>query len=398
MKNIYPLLLLFYVICLSCCANKTVTQENPTDENLTRAEQTLEALYKNYAVPGSNLLRETFPFDDAHQATYLASDEATNILNQYSYLWPFSGTFSAVNALLETTGDQKYREILDKNVLTGLEEYFDTQREPPAYSSYINGAPISDRFYDDNVWLGIDFTDTYRMTGDAKYLDKAKLIWQFIESGTDDLLGGGIYWCEQRKESKNTCSNAPGAVYALKLFMATSDSTYFQKGKDLYNWTKENLQDSEDKLFFDNIRLDGSVDKRKYAYNSGQMLQAAVLLHKLTEEKGYLDEANEIAASCAKHFFTDHTNSDGQSFKLIKNGDIWFTAVMLRGFTELYSVDTNPFYIDLFKTSLEYSWHHMRDENGLYNTDWSGQKKDDKKWLLTQAAFVEMQARLAAIK
>ena len=48
-------------------------------------------------------------------------------------------------------------------------------------------------------------------------------------------MGGGIYWCEQKKESKNTCSNAPGSVLALKLFKATNDSSYFEKGKKLYD-------------------------------------------------------------------------------------------------------------------------------------------------------------------
>ncbi len=67
------------------------------------------------------------------------------------------------------------------------------------------------------------------LTKEPKYLQKAQLIWKFIESGTDDNLGGGIYWCEQRKESKNTCSNAPGSVFALKLFEATKDSAYFVK-------------------------------------------------------------------------------------------------------------------------------------------------------------------------
>ena len=106
-----------------------------------------------------------------------------------------------------------------------MEEYFDTRREPFAYSSYISNQPLSDRFYDDNVWLGIDFTDSYRMTKKQAYLEKAELIWEFILSGKDEVLGGGIYWCEQKKESKNTCSNAPGAVFALKLFQATQDST-----------------------------------------------------------------------------------------------------------------------------------------------------------------------------
>lgn len=378
------------------CNQKTAVEFSTAGKDLERAQQTLDALYANYSVTGTQLLRETYPFDDSYKATYLASEEQNTIPNEYSYLWPFSGTFSAVNALLEATDDNKYRQLLDEKVLVGLEEYFDTTRTPAAYSSYINTAPTSDRFYDDNIWLGIDFVDTYCLTGKIKYLEKSKLIWQFIESGTDDKLGGGIYWCEQKKESKNTCSNAPGSVYALKLFKATGDSIYFHQGKELYEWTKSNLQDPEDNLYFDNIRLDGTIDKHKYAYNSGQMLQAAVLLHKLTRESSYLEDAKAIAASCSNYFFVDHTNTKGENLRLIRNGDIWFTAVMLRGFAELYTVDKDPVYIDLFSKSLDYGWESMRDDKGLYNTDWSGKKKDEKKWLLTQAAFVEMQARIAA--
>lgn len=381
----------------SGCKGKSPEPEKDSSANLNleRASQTLDSLYAHYAVEGRSLLRETYPFDDQHKATYLASEEQTDAPNAYSYLWPFSGTFSAVNSLFETTKDADYKKILDDKVLIGLEEYFDTKRQPAAYSSYINEAPASDRFYDDNVWLGIDFTDTYMLTNETKYLEKAKLIWEFIQSGTDDKLGGGIYWCEQKKESKNTCSNAPGSVYALKLFIATGDSSYFQQGLTLYNWTKEKLQDTEDHLFFDNIRLDGSIAEPKYAYNSGQMLQAAAILYKLTEKEEYLTEAQAIAKGCASYFFVDFTRNGGENFRLIKNGDIWFTAVMLRGFVELYSIDKDRTYLDLFNSNLDHAWNTMREENGLFNTDWTGIKKDDKKWLLTQAAMVEMYARLA---
>lgn len=76
------------------------------------------------------------------------------------------------------------------------------------------------------------------MTGKQAYLEKAKLIWKFILSGKDDVLGGGVYWCEQKKESKNTCSNAPGAVFALKLFQATQDDAYLKKEKSYTNGLK----------------------------------------------------------------------------------------------------------------------------------------------------------------
>ena len=286
---------------------------------------------------------------------------------------------------------------MENKVLPGLEEYFDTRREPCAYSSYISSQPLSDRFYDDNVWLGIDFTDSYRMTEKQAYLEKAKLIWKFILSGKDDVLGGGIYWCEQKKESKNTCSNAPGAVFALKLFQATQDDAYLKEGKELYEWTKKNLEDSKDHLYFDNISLNKKIGRAKFAYNSGQMMQAAALLYQITKQKSYLEDAQNIAEGCHKHFFTQFTSPDGQTFQLLKKGNIWFTAVMLRGFIELYQIDHNKTYLTDFQKSLDYAWHHARDERGLFQTDWSGTDKNEKKWLLTQAAFIEMYGRLGGI-
>jgi len=364
--------------------------------NIQKARLTLDSLYQNYSAPNTCLLRENYPFDDSYTATYLASQEQANLPNQYSYLWPYSGTFSAVNALFEATGDKEYQKLLDTKVLPGLQEYFDDKRDPPAYASYINSAPESDRFYDDNVWLGIDFTDTYMLTKEQKYLDKAKMIWTFITSGIDDNLDGGIYWCEQKKESKNTCSNAPGSVYALKLFEATKDSSYFFQGKALYEWTKKHLLDSSDYLYYDNIRLDGKIGEAKFPYNSGQMMQSASLLYKHTKDKAYLTDARNTAKSSYNYFFTDFT-SDGEQFRLLKKNDIWFIAVMLRGFIELYHQDKDRIYLDAFQKNMDYAWSNMRDDNGLFNTDWFGRQKDDKKWLLTQAAMVEMYARLATI-
>ena len=46
---------------------------------------------------------------------------------------------------------------------------------------------------------------------------------------------------------------------------------------------------------------------------------------------------------------------------------------------------------------MDYAWNNMREGNGLFNTDWSGKQKDEKKWLLTQAAMVEMYGKLASI-
>jgi uncharacterized protein YyaL (SSP411 family) len=127
------------------------------------------------------------------------------------------------------------------------------------------------------------------------------------------------------------------------------------------------------------------------------MMQSAALLYKLTKDSVYLVEAQNIAKACHNYFFTNFNDKNGESFRLLKKGDVWFTAVMLRGFIELYHLDNDRTYIDTFSKNLEYVWHNSRDERGLFNVDFSGQNIDDKKWLLTQAAMVEMYARISEL-
>ncbi len=384
--------LLLVLITTGCGAARKVELSN-----IAKAQSTLDSVYRYYSVQNTTLLRETFPFNSDYAATYLDNQDQAKP-NPYSFLWPYSGSLSAVSAIMMHKKTKGVESYLTAKVLPGLAHYFDTTRSPFAYASYINDAPPSDRFYDDNVWLGIDFTELYLHTSKAEYLEKAKLIWKFIESGTDEKLGGGIYWCEQSKKSKNTCSNAPGAVYALKLFEATKDSSYFKQGKALYEWIKNTLQDKNDYLYFDNIGLNGRIQKRKYAYNSGQMLQAAALLYKLTDKKEYLVDAQNIAQSAHNYFFEDFSAADGSKMKILKKGDIWFTAIMFRGFVELYHLDKNKTYLQDFDKNLNFAWKNMREQNGLFNSDWSGQTKDKSKWLLTQFAMAEMYARMPELK
>lgn len=385
--------LIFHASCLAAltatvCSCNSGTEKN---EELARAEATMTAVYSHYSVPENFLLRENWPSDQDYRAGYLASEAQGS--NPYSYLWPFSGSLSATVAIMESA--PAYADTLTGRVLPGLEEYLDTLRTPAAYSSYISSAPASDRFYDDNIWLGIDFTDLYRLTGDRKYLDKAEMIWKFIESGTDNVLGGGIYWCEQKKHSKNTCSNAPGAVYALKLHLATGEQSYLDKGKALYDWTFKTLRDTTDNLYFDNISLDGKIAEWKFAYNSGQMIQAGALLYTITGDTEYLEQAQATAAACYGYFFEDFTAPDGRQVRILKPGNTWFHAVMVRGLAELCRIDGNHLYMDAVRASADTAWKYSRTEEGLFNDDMSGRKQDDRHWLLTQWAMTEIHARLA---
>ena len=396
------------LLCLLACALAVTgckTQKEPAvadNAMLVRSTQTLDSLYAHYSAPGTCLLRENYPSDvEGYTATYLASEEQKNRPNLYSYLWPYSGTFSAVNALMEATKDNKkdfgnYQKLLDEKVLPGLAEYFDTRRMPKAYASYIKDAPLSDRFYDDNVWLGIDFTDVYLMTSQENYLQSAKLIWKFIESGMDDCLGGGIYWCEQKKESKNTCSNAPATVLCMKLFKLTKDAKYLEQAKKTYQWTRDNLCDPSDFVYWDNKNLQGKVDPAKYTYNSGQMIQAGVLLYQATGEKRYLKEAQQTAEGSCRFFLKVQPIAIGE-MKFFP-GTPWFNVILFRGLKALYLVDRNEAYIKTMIENADYAWNYTRDENGLFSNDWSGHREEQFKSLLENACMIELFAEISELQ
>ena len=384
-----------FCIIVSLLAINMVTFARVKNKYLTVAEQTLQLIDSLYSAKEQPLLfNETYPFNPNNVATYTVSQDVIT-KKRVAYLWPTSGVFSGVVALSEQTHDKKYEQLLNSKIIPGLALYFDSVRKPVCYQSYLNSEGKSDRFYDDNVWLVIDFAEAYHTTKNKTYLNQAELIWKFVISGWDEKLDGGIYWCEQNKQSKNTCSNAPSVVAAAKLYETTGKATYLETAEKIYAWTKRNLQDTTDFLYFDNLNLQGKTDKRKFAYNSGQMLQGASLLYKITKNKTYLTDAQDIAKS-ALAFFSKNIRRDGVEYRVFHNSDPWFITVMMRGYFDLYNADKNAQYIQHIKSNMDYIIKYARYENGLFYKDWTGEKTEKYKWLLNQACIVEMSTKLSA--
>jgi hypothetical protein len=367
---------------------------------LKRADTLMTALTKLY-LDGKqrDIWTNTYPF-------------TTGYWDGAAVIWGHGAAFSGYAALKEAAEafpdyKTRYANIYDNRLLTGIDKFRNTKNgKPEAYAVYPGTG--DERFYDDNIWVGIDMVDLYSLTKNTGYLTRSKMVWDFILSGTDNVMGGGVYWKEYGN-SKNTCSTAPAAVLAAKLYLATNDAAYLKSAKDLYAWCKQTLQDPVDYLYWDNVRLSDEdnpnssliISKDKHSYNSGQPMQAAALLYKITGDAQYLTDAQNIAkAAYRKWFIPFNSYTLGESFRILEPGHVWFQAIMFRGFIELYKQDGNKIYVKAYQKTMANAWlSSCRNKStNLLNGDFRGGSSQSSWEILHEGACLEMLARLAALE
>ncbi|HTI60933.1 glycoside hydrolase family 76 protein [Mucilaginibacter sp.] len=310
---------------------------------------------------------------DTKAGLYYETTDISKNENPHSWLWPLCALIQATNEMEVLEPGKNYMEPVTK----AIDEYYSDKPPRPGYQDYPYKERVSSRFYDDNQWVAIAYLDAYHRNHKKKYLDDATMIYRFMMGGLDTAAGGGLYWKEGDKTTKNTCSNGPAILVALQLYQITHKPEYLNTALAVYKWTKQHLQSPEG-VYYDNIKIPSmNIAKATYTYNTGTMLQANVLLYNLTGNKHYLAEAERIAKAGKEHFFKNGRLPD----------NYWFNAVMLRGYIELYKIDKNKNWVDFYEQDADAIWNTERDADNMVG-------KKPAKALIDQAAMIEICARL----
>ncbi len=208
-----------------------------------------------------------------------------------AFLWGGGVMLTALGGAAQ--GDKKYRPWLDEYV-EKLDIYWNPLGPVPGYDVSPVPKPV-DRYYDDNAWVALAFLEDHNDFGGKKYLPRARKTLDYILSGWDGKLGGGLYWRESDKASKNTCITAPAAVACYEMFRITRQPRYREWGDKILDWTLANLRDPMDELMWDNIKLDGKIEKTKWSYNTALTFRA-LMLRSILEPKPAKAAEYRIAA------------------------------------------------------------------------------------------------------
>ena len=383
------IIIILSILVFGACTEKQAT----STPYLDKAEKMFDNVWSKYRVPQYGLFAEHYPNDYKPDLNYFQDE--TRKAQETSFLWPMSGVFSSVVLLAELRPDT-YMTYLDSMVIA-IEKYYDNQRTPPGYQAYPVQFGKVDRYYDDNGLVGIDYMDSYHVTGNQAYLNKAKEIMTFIMSGWwQDEYDGAVSWLEGHKDQKPACTNGKATVLALKIYEATQEDEYLQLGKSFYDWMMKYLRDDSLNIVWNSLLVnEAEVQKHAYTYNTGTMIQSAARLYRLTGEQKYLDDARAMAKG-SFDYYVKYT-PDGIPYI----ADLpWFVVVLFRGYQELYEIDNDPQYVDVIIRSADWAWENARDNAGLIYNDWTGRNDEYTlpKWLLDESCMIELYTRAAIIK
>ncbi|SKB85168.1 Glycosyl hydrolase family 76 [Salegentibacter salinarum] len=384
-----------FVTALTGCSNDSIEDQmvdNGEDKDTT---EVVNLTYKEKAKETYDLIQELYKEGDLYKENYPA--QAND--NTYSYLWPYVGMLTAGNLLYELGYDES---ILEKE-FEGLEKYYDNRSNLPTYQAEPVSEGSTDHYYDDSGIVAMELIDAYRLTDNQFYLDRAITITEFIMSGEDSRIGGGLYWFEGVSTDCTTDSNcikaantsAYAAYVTSELYKITEDPQYLTFAERVYKWTYDTLRDPSDNLYWNSIHINTEeINTRKWTYNAAMMIMSGINLYEISDEEFYLDQSIATARS-AHSKFTSVINDR----LFYETNDPWFNAELMTSFIELSEYDSkSKDYVEVFIRNADYAWENARTSEGQFYEDWSGNNRGRYYWLMHQAALVDVYARASLFK
>ncbi len=279
---------LFSTLLILLATTTTCLAKKADDRWSTIADGMSQALIKNFW--GAS-------FDNTPDRYYFnyRSNQADMTTEHY---WPQAHAMDVLVDAYMRTGDKRYKELFPLWWEGAPKFNFAGKMNPKE--------PWWNVFVDDMEWIVLAQIRMFEATGNRKYIEKARQIydnwiWPTWGPENESPWFGGITWKTDVEKSKNACSNGPASLIAARLYNFY-DKAGFKDGKrkeaylneaiKIHSWEKNHLFDRESGAVFDHINGKGEVQKNWiFTYNIGTFLGTALELYKITGDRQYLDDA-----------------------------------------------------------------------------------------------------------
>lgn len=425
------------------CSENNATSDNNNSNNGGKTPDVVEA----GDLAEQNILRAMQITDSAVVAHFTGSGMAmAQYYNPYTKVrssqigsvWKYTAVIETVNAILHTltvfkehgkpelydTHFSRYVTLLDK-LYDNIDYYLGTfwlisYTQTKQWSVYAvnrssgkGGANVEGKsnVYDDQEWLIRELLESYKVTGNNAYLEKAEYLTKYVLDGWDctrDANGnerGGIPW-GPGYVSKHSCSNGPMVsplVWLHEIYKDKNDEIeyryidasdkktrrtqmvkkrdhYLDFAQKIYAWQKGKLLNSAG-VYEDNYHsctpnvpsteVIGGVTYRQgiscstvngppITYNSGSMLSGAADLYRVTGTAAYLTDAKKLSDATFTYFPKLDVDVPGYYTYDISGHRNWFNGVLMRGYVDIYPRYNNvAIPINTFQLNLDYAYDNF---------------------------------------
>ena len=233
--------------------------------------------YLQYAQTAADVLTKNW-FGPTAPATWV---------HTHQDFWRAPNAMTALNGLMELTGETTYQSTLDNGLST--------------FQQVVAGYPPG--YYDDEAWWGAAFLRIYdRMKGQS-YLDTTVSLFRDLSGGWDATAGGGVWFMRHPKSyptnNKNSASTTLYFELAGRLYNGpATNASYLAAAKQAWAWLPRLID--RHSLVWGNLVPSGNtyiINQSNPArpYTQGTTMQGLLQLSIATRDDSLIDQAVAIA-------------------------------------------------------------------------------------------------------
>ncbi|WP_406119962.1 glycoside hydrolase family 76 protein [Streptomyces sp. NBC_00989] len=320
-----------------------------------------------------------------------AADALMTSYDPYNGWWPSSwwnsaATLTSVIDFAKTTGTHDYDWIIART--------FDRNKGVfPAgtrSSDAIEGDFIS-RSIDDSGWWAIAWIDAYDYTHDARYLNEAITIANYVQQYWDTgTCGGGVWW-DREKTYKNAVTNGQYLWLTTALHQRIAgDTVWLQRARTSAAWYKASGMINSSGLVNDGLSSScANNGSTVWSYNQGLAIGAFTELWRTTGDSSMLTTARTLAdAAISSPTLTSGgvlTESCDAGSAACDDNQKQFKGIFMRNFADLAKATGSTTYRNYIQKQADTLWALDRSTLNDLGERWAGTSPNQTDWR-TQAS------------
>lgn len=243
----------------------------------------------------------------------------------------------------------------------------------------------------DMGWWASGWIASYDLTGDVKYLNTAKDIFEEMTGGWTTPCGGGLWW-NKEKDSIAAISNelflSVGAHLANRA--SGDERRYYTQWAQLeWDWFWNSGIINAQGLINDGIdktscKNDG---KTTYTYNQGVVLAGLSELARAKSDGGFIQHAYAIANAAISRLSDNGILTEPVSGPLDEQG-AQFKGAFVRGLSTLNENEPQQSFTNYLRKNADSAWSQGQQNGGVIPDRWQGGSKNSNA--ATHAAGIDV--------